>query len=239
MKKKKPVWIFLLFAMGLLFMLSLTNGCEKPEEDIILPPDSIIVFNPDLTSDTVTDIDGNVYKTIIIGTQTWMAENLKVTKFNDGTDIPLVTDEGEWESLETPGYCWFNNDEKTYKKTYGVLYNWTAAKYACPEGWQLPDWEYLIQQSGGYNIAGKALKEPDTIHWQYPNSATGNLGFNALPGGQLHHSGQFMLLGYEAGFWNGSMAEFVLYNNRDNVESLQNPGNVALSVRCVRTDDQK
>lgn len=181
--------------------------------------------------------DGNRYSTVLIGNQCWMGENLKF--------LPNVSppDSIESQSGQYFVYDYFNSNTTEARQTnnyqtYGVLYNWTAAKYACPEGWELPGWYYLIQEAGGDN-AGKALKEPDTTHWQYPNDATGNLGFNALPGGQLHHSGQFMLLGYEAGFWNGSMAEFVLYNNRDNVESLQNPGNVALSVRCVRTDDQK
>lgn len=76
------------------------------------------------TKGPVTDIDGNVYYTVTIGSQVWMAENLKTTKHNDGTAIPLVTDPTQWGNLTTPGYCWNNNDETTYKNTYGALYNW-------------------------------------------------------------------------------------------------------------------
>lgn len=182
--------------------------------------------------------DGNRYSTILIGNQCWMGENLKF--------LPIVLPPASIESQLGRYFVYDYFDSipsdarQTYNyQTYGVLYNWTAAKYACPEGWQLPDWEYLIQQSGGYNFAGKALKEPDTIHWQDPNDATGNLGFNALPGGKVNYSGQFMLLGYEAGFWDVYQDAILLYNNRDTVEKLQNPGSIALSVRCVMTDDQK
>jgi len=75
-----------------------------------------------VNAQTVTDKDGNVYTTVTIGTQEWMAENLKTTKYKDGTDIPLVKDASEWIVLSTPAYCWYNNDT-AYKNTYGALYN--------------------------------------------------------------------------------------------------------------------
>jgi len=77
----------------------------------------------------VRDIDGNHYETVLIGDRIWMAENLATTKYNDGTDIPLVTDNGAWAALTTPGYCWYSNDQATYGNAYGALYNWYTSKH--------------------------------------------------------------------------------------------------------------
>ena len=103
---------------------------------------------------TVTDIDGNRYKTVVIGEQEWMAENLKTTKFNDGADIPNVTDMTDWVRIPASAYSWYNNDI-TNKETYGALYNWYTvnAGYLCPDGWRVPadaDWTILTNflQSG-------------------------------------------------------------------------------------------
>jgi uncharacterized protein (TIGR02145 family) len=78
-------------------------------------------------SDPVTDIDGNVYQTVQIGSQVWMAENLRTTRFNDGTAIPVVVDGKTWAALTTPGYCWYRNSPSQYKARYGAYYNWYAA----------------------------------------------------------------------------------------------------------------
>ena len=97
---------------------------------------------------SVTDIENNNYKTVKIGTQWWMAENLKTTKYNDGTSIPYVTDNWEWYNLTTPAYCWKNNDPEANKNIYGAMYNWYAVNTGklCPAGWHVstkPDWETL------------------------------------------------------------------------------------------------
>lgn len=108
----------------------------------------------------VSDVDGNMYYTIQIGEQTWLAENLKTTKYNDGTNIPNVTDATAWIKLTTPGYCWYQNNEAT-KNTYGAFYNWYAVNTGnlCPSGWHVPteeEWtimeNYLI--ANGYNYDG-------------------------------------------------------------------------------------
>jgi uncharacterized protein (TIGR02145 family) len=122
---------------------------------------------------TVTDIDGNVYHTVKIGTQVWMVENLKVTKFNDGTAILLAPDSSSWSNLTTSGYCWYNNDAPAYKHTYGALYNWNTVKTGklCPVGWHVPgndDWATLIGYLGGESAAGYNLNEAGTSHWQSP-----------------------------------------------------------------------
>ena len=120
------------------------------------------------TGGTVTDIDGNVYHTVTIGTQTWMVENLKTTKYNDGTAIPLVTDSTAWLNLTTPGYCWYNNDAATYKNTYGALYNWFTVNTSklAPSGWHVPtdaEWTTLITYLGGETVAGGQMKSTGTI----------------------------------------------------------------------------
>lgn len=127
----------------------------------------------DISYGTMTDQEGNVYKTITIGTQTWMAENLRTTTYNDGTVIPNVTDNDEWADLSTPAYCWYDNDSATYAQTYGALYNWytVATDSLCPTGWHVPtdaEWTILTDTLGGLTIAGGLLKETGTTHWTAP-----------------------------------------------------------------------
>jgi len=166
-----------------------------------------IIFNPDCTYSSMTDIEGNVYKTIKIGTQIWMAENLKTTKYNDGTSIPLVGD-CYWRNLTTPGYCWYNNDSIIYKKLYGAIYNWftiNTGKLA-PAGWHVPseeEWTKLITYLGGEEVAGGKMKESGITHWSIPNeSATNESGFTALPSGERYYSDcTFISLCYSASYW--------------------------------------
>jgi len=180
---------------------------------------SPIVFNPDLSYETITDIEGNIYKTIQIGTQTWMAENLKTTKLNDGTAIPLVTDNINWLNRSTPGYCWYDNDVY-YKSYYGALYNWypVSTGKLCPTGWHVPsdlEWTILCNYLENTNVAGGKLKETGTLHWLYPNTgATNESGFTALPGGWRYSNGVFRGI-YWMGIW-WSSTEF-------NTGSTNNP----------------
>ncbi len=148
--------------------------------------------------------DGKVYQTIVIGNQCWMAENLKATKYNDGSDIPIVVDGLEWGNLLTPGCCYYNNDEFT-GEIYGVLYNWFVIETGklCPSGWHIPtddEWSILTDYLGGEDLAACILKESGTMHWIDPNyCATNETGFSALPGGR-RLSGGFGNLG-GSGFW--------------------------------------
>lgn len=147
-------------------------------------------FNDTKTYGTMTDQDGNVYKTITIGTQTWMAENLRSTKFRDGTVIPNIC-YGEWNIHETGVYCSYNNTtDAVFIATYGRLYNWytvTNSHNIAPEGWHVPndaEWTTLITQLGGEKAAGGKMKETGTTHWVTPNTgATNESGFTGLPGG--------------------------------------------------------
>lgn len=148
-----------------------------------------IIFNPNKTYGTLTDIAGNVYKTIVIGTQTWMAENLRTTNYNDGNSIPNVTDNLTWRDLTTPAYCYYNNDGNAYKTTYGALYNWLTVNTGklCPTGWHVPndsEWTTLVTYLGGTSVAGAKLKETTKAHWyNVTEYATNESGFTALPGG--------------------------------------------------------
>ena len=140
-------------------ILLITIDCHKGTE-----PTQVSV--PDITASeehTITDIDGNVYRTIRIGDQEWMSENLKTTRYNDGQPIPNITDNSQWVNLTTPGYCWYNNNLSN-KEIYGGLYNWYAvsAGNLAPEGWHVPseaEWVSLIQFLGGEAIAGSRLEQ--------------------------------------------------------------------------------
>jgi uncharacterized protein (TIGR02145 family) len=137
-----------------------------------------------------------------------MVENLKTTRYNDGTAIPLVTDNTAWAALTTPGYCWYNNDAATYKNTYGALYNWYTVNTGnlAPNGWHVAtdaEWTVLTTFLGGESVAGGPLKEAGTTHWGSPNTgATNATGFSALPGGfRNSNGGSFSFIGYNGYWW--------------------------------------
>lgn len=167
---------------------------------------SVISFKTTGGTATVNDVDGNVYHTVTIGTQTWFIENLKTTKYKDATAIPNVTDTVAWIGLTTPAYCWYKNDATTYKATYGALYNWYAVETGklCPAGWHVPtdeEWTTLKNYVNDGSGAGALLKETGTTHWKNPNyGATDKFGFKALPGGGLRSDGSFGEIG-ESGYW--------------------------------------
>jgi uncharacterized protein (TIGR02145 family) len=194
---------------------------------------------------TVTDKDGNTYNTIKIGNLIWMTENLKTTRFNDGTPISVVTDKTKWSQLSTPACCWYNNDT-TFKKKYGVLYNGYAlfTGKLCPSGWHVStdsDWSDLINNSGGQNIAGGRLKDAGTAQWESPNTgATNETGFSALPGGSRFKNGMFITIN-RLGYW-WSPKENNTYScwyrgiyHKDNYVSRNfTDSSSGFSVRCVK-----
>jgi uncharacterized protein (TIGR02145 family) len=176
----------------------------------------LVLFCTGLTGlkpQTVKDADGNNFKTIDIGNQTWMAANLKTTKFNDGSDIPVVTNDKSWYGLTTPAYCWFNNDSSSNKAAYGALYNWFAVSSGklCPEGWHVPsdeEWTALTTYLGGESIAGSKLKEAGTTHWKNTTRETSNeTGFSALPGGFRNLYGKFSNIRSYGTWWSRASQE--------------------------------
>jgi uncharacterized protein (TIGR02145 family) len=157
----------------------------------------------------VPDIDGNIYQTVTIGPQVWMVENLKTTRYNDGTAIPLVTDSIAWSNLTTPGYCWYN-DSITYGNIYGPLYNGYTVNTGklAPTGWHVPtdsEWNVLFTYLGGLLVAGGPLKETGITYWLSPNyGATNATGFTALPGGYRGNFGEFGGIGNYGYYWSAT-----------------------------------
>lgn len=155
----------------------------------------------------VKDVDGNSYKAVKIGNQVWMAENLKTTKYSDGTSIPYVTDGTTWKSLTTGAYCYFMNSTSN-GAIYGGLYNFFAAidnRKICPKGWHVPsdaEWSILREFLGGEEIAGAKIKEEGTAHWKSPNTADNSSKFTALPGSWRGLDGGFFYtIGDCAAWW--------------------------------------
>jgi uncharacterized protein (TIGR02145 family) len=210
-----------------------------------------ITYGNDLqfaTLGIVNDLEGNSYKTVTIGNQTWMAENLKTIKFNDGTNIPEVTDNAAWAGLTTPGYCWYNNDANIYKATYGALYNFFTINTGklCPAGWHVPcdaEWSILTDYLGGVSIAGGKMKEIGTTHWDNPNTGASNSsGFAGLPGGYRNYlTGDFIYVGNSGYWWSSTeYAEInawfrLLHYSINNVGWGSGlPKQVGFSVRCLK-----
>lgn len=170
-----------------------------------------IVFRThnDPVQNTITDVDGNVYHTVIIGNQEWTVENLRVTNYNDGTPIPNVTGNFAWVQQTAGAVCAYENNEGNVS-TYGYLYNWFAVstgKLAPLEGgWRVPsdaDWTTLVDYCGGPSNAGKILKS--VTGWQ-TNTGTDHFGFTALPGGYRDDGdgGLFYGLGIGGNWWSSS-----------------------------------
>jgi len=190
------------------------------------------------------DADGNIYKTVKIGNQRWMVENMRTTKTAQGTLLPLVTNNTTWSITTDKAYCWYNNDSLTYGITYGALYNYYAAMSICPEGWHLPsltDWNILFTYLGA--DGGGKIKETGFLHWSSPNTgATNESGFTALPGGARYVDGTFSDVNNIAAwwtssldYWNGNLPNFyMVFHNSAATEYYYNDHQLGISVRCVQ-----
>ncbi len=205
------------------------------------------MFNPSVTYGTLTDQDGNTYKTVTIGTQIWIAENLRTTKYNDGTAIPLVTDNTAWKNLTTSAYCNSNNTTNIDTiATFGRLYNWYAVNTdkLAPVGWHVPtyeEWITLITYLDGESVAGGKLKETGTTHWLSPNTGASNTtGFTALPSIQRYVNGVFSTIAYDGKWWNATEynTDIARYHILDytvgDISRNSSFKQLGLSIRCVR-----
>jgi uncharacterized protein (TIGR02145 family) len=225
-----------------------TKNIEKAKQDSIAKADSVRARINMFDSLMVKDLDGNVYHTVKIGTQTWLAENLKVTHYSNGDAIPTVIDSKQWSNLTTGAYCNYN-DDTILANTYGRLYNWYAVidkRNIAPKGWHLPSLEEvntLIKYLAGKNNAGCKMKESGTNHWEKPNEgATNESGFTALPGGlRINRAGSsdmFFDIGHKGYFWiyrGQNSYFFIMESNNCEVNCFgARPREHGLSVRCIK-----
>jgi uncharacterized protein (TIGR02145 family) len=227
------------------------------ETTITAPPLGTVTYG------SMTDGESNSYKTVTIGTQTWMAENLKVTKYNDGSTIPNVTDATIWSNLTTGAVCTYNNTTNADTiRTYGRLYNWYAVNTGklCPTGWHVPsdaEWSTLdaYLNANGYDYDGSTTddaiaKSMASITGWASVSQTGDIGnnpsinnksgFTALPGGVRSYDGAFNDIGGSGYWWsaseNGTSNAYgrnLLYN-RNSLNNNYNNEVDGFSVRCLR-----
>jgi uncharacterized protein (TIGR02145 family) len=252
MNRKKFRTSVLITSMVIIF-----SSCNKDIDD----PSSTngkttAVFNSSVTYGTLTDQDGNMYKTVTIGTQTWMAENLRTTKYNDSTSIPNVTDASTWTNLTTGAYCNYNNTTFTDTiATNGRLYNWFAVNSSklAPKGWHVAtdaEWTTLTTYLGGSEAAGDKLKEIGASHWKRflpgrwvpanDTVATNSTGFTALPGGGHNIDGTFSCIGTSGVWWTATENYGIYAFNREMINSdgavywAGYDKRAGFSVRCVK-----
>ncbi len=252
MKKPEKQLIHLIAIIG--FLVLIMGSCKKDNTNPVNQTNgkTTAQFNSDLKYGTMTDQDGNVYKTITIGTQTWMAENLRTTKYRNGDPIKNVTRDVDWTNLTTGAYCSYDNTQNiNIIATRGLLYNYYAVsdkRNIAPKGWHVPtdeEWEILINYLGGDSIAGGKMKEQGTIHWLNENiGATNESGFTSLPSGwRNYYDGVFGSIDYDAFYWSSTKYDdtYVRYrflNNKlisvGNFSWSLGQKNSGFSVRCIK-----
>jgi uncharacterized protein (TIGR02145 family) len=255
MKMKKRTLIYQITIIGILLML--VGSCKKNDEYPSYQTNgkTSAVFNPNLTYGSLTDQEGNIYKTITIGYQTWMAENLRTTKYKNGENITLVKENDAWINLTEGAYCNYNNTKNLDTiASCGRLYNWFALsdnRNIAPKGWRVPtatDWITLITYLGdgdfatGLGTAGGKMKEIGIFHWISPNSdADNSTGFTALPGGyRSFNNGEFRLIGSNGYWWSTTENETIFafiyqlfYYNKEIYRNIYSKNN-GLSVRLIK-----
>jgi uncharacterized protein (TIGR02145 family) len=234
-------------------MFQISNTVKKTLLLFFIALWSIIIFscNLDTSKRTLKDIDGEIYRTVKIGKQTWMAENLRVTSFNDGEPILMIRDGKEWYDSSVPSFCWYNNDSASYSVPYGALYNYHAINSGklCPSGWRVPtrqDFQVLISvldsksnfvRHEASTSAGGMLKATEPTNWSEPNIAASNKsGFSALPGGCRSWAGDFSML-ERTGYFGSSTDNTALAVRSASGSAFLRRGissYVGVSVRCIK-----
>jgi uncharacterized protein (TIGR02145 family) len=207
------------------------------------------VHNPNLNYGSMTDQEGNVYKTIVIGTQEWMAENLKTSIYRNGDLILTDLDNATWSSTNSGAWTFYNNDSQ-YECPYGKLYNFYAvqdSRHVCPNGWHEPveaEWTLLSDSLGGFGFSGGKMKTTGFQYWNSPNTdATNESGFSSLPGGERYSdfNGTFTLIGWAGNWWSSSDNFFSSTASIRNQKSLSGAFESfviskrnGVSVRCLK-----
>jgi uncharacterized protein (TIGR02145 family) len=193
----------------------------------------------------VTDVDGNVYNVVTIGNQCWMKENLKTTKYRNGSPIPTNLNNTDWENTTGGAYAIYNNDPVN-NSIYGKLYNWYAVadpRGLCPVGWHVPsdaEWTILENFLGGSSVAGGKMKSVSPL-WVSPNTGATNFsGFSGLPAGLRSAYGPYYDIGLDGDWWSSTQDSTnvawyrYLFHNVGNVIRDDNFKGGGFSVRCVR-----
>jgi uncharacterized protein (TIGR02145 family) len=233
-----------LITSGILVSL-LISSCELPaspdfsnkfddQSDLYLPP-------------PVVDVEGNIYQTVKIGKQIWMAENLRVSRYQNGTTIPNMPDSRQWYGYLAGAWAVYNN-QGSNNTTIGKLYNYSAAtdsRGICPTGWRLPakqDWDMLVSTLGGFEVAGKRMKS--TTGWDFNGNGTNSSGFNAKPGGFRWVNGSaddviYTGIGRSGWWWvdkagGTTTMKLKLQDYLERVEFTWSGQASGLSVRCVK-----
>ncbi len=238
--------VFAGFAIAVLFISACSEDCNPLCTVGAEYRDGEIYDKTDGDSDGSKgkmNYNGYTYEVVRIGTQWWMAENLRAVRYNDGTQIPQVTDGDAWSNLTTGGWCNYNNDPAT-GAVYGKIYNWFAVNTGklAPPGWHVPtavEWGTLRDYLGGGLAAGKPLKESGTEHWKAPNSGDNSSGFTALGGGGRLDFGPFYSLLENAFFWastasgGGNAVYYALIYDSNRFVGDVDDRSAGYSVRCV------
>jgi uncharacterized protein (TIGR02145 family) len=195
------------------------------------------------TLSTVTDVDGNTYNFVVIGSQTWMKENLKVTRYRNGELIGTTAPATLNVSGEAaPKYQWAYDGNESNAAIYGRLYTWFAiidSRNLCPAGWHVPsdiEWTTLSTYLGGIYVAGGKMKETGTVHWVSPNvGATNESGFTALPGGYRSDNGSYTSVGGDGHWWSSTDTWYrYIWSNSANINRDHSSNPFGLSVRCIK-----
>jgi uncharacterized protein (TIGR02145 family) len=213
---KKSLFVLLFLLNGFIFVTAQTSGAG------------------------VSDLDGNAYKSVILGKQEWMMDNLKVTKYRNGNPIPHIQDSTVWNAWNNGAYVFYKNDTK-----HGVLYNWLAvmdSRGLCPLGWHVPssiEWDTLAKFLGGNEVAGGKMKA--RLHWETPNEAATNASsFHALPKGMYGVNGSFNNIGKNAYWWSSNDNDQIsawgreIGYNESGLYAGHGDKHDGLSVRCLK-----
>ncbi len=204
-------------------------------------------YTYDFDYSQIEDVEGNVYKTIRIGNQDWMAENLKTTTYIDGSSISYTADSEEWKLAQEGLYTYYNLDESNIEE-YGLLYNWYSVETdkLCPSGWHVPlmeDWDELVEYLGGEDFAGGKLKTTGFTYWESPNEcAVNSTGFSALPGGYCNENMYFLSMGGDADWWTRTEEDNETAYRKGahacccEVTTVQNTKSHGFSIRCVKNE---
>ncbi|MNQ76473.1 Fibrobacter succinogenes major domain [compost metagenome] len=203
-----------------------------------------LVVTDAVVAEALTDVDGNVYMAVKIGTQTWMMENLRTTHYRDGTIIPNVTGNAEWGIQSNGAYCSYDNNLDK-GKLYGHLYNWHAVnntRQLAPRGWHIPtsaEWAILYNYIGGDRYSGGKIQESGTSHWSSDTGASNITKFTGLPGGKRSGDGKYESLSLDANWWtatanSGGTAWYYNLYVKGYIEAGEGLKNMGYSIRCIK-----